>query len=504
MRSSTLTGEDTRRAARNAGVLAVTSLLSKGLLFGWQFVLARWLGDAAFGIYGTVGALAVIATVIGSFGMGLIVMRDVAQQPERAGDYLTATLFMQTVLVAVAFLVMNTAALLLGYSDAVRVFTALTGVGLIIDIYGNMASDQLLAQERMVTTSIVETVHIAARVGLVAAALWAGFGLPGLYLGGLAASALRSGVFWRALARTGVQPTFPLNWKIAMPLLRNSTPLMLAAVLVLIYQQADKLMSTAFLTEASTGYLTIAFVIIVGVIELLNGTVLIATYPLMARYYANGGEAFGFLVEKLVFFTTLVALPLCLLLSIFSSDIILLLLGEMYLPTAAVLRVLIWYALASMLVNVFARGMMVQNRQQQLLVIRGSGLALNLALNLAFLALLDLGLMGLVVASVIAEGAILTAMLLTFRQQGLEMRRLTARLLRPLAVGAIAGAVMLLTAPVHFMVGMALGGAAYAGLVVFAPVLLADEWDLLYRLVAAMPGGGFVRRWWQRDTQINW
>ncbi|MEO0563945.1 MAG: oligosaccharide flippase family protein, partial [Chloroflexota bacterium] len=54
-----------RRAARNAGALAAAGLFSKGMLFVWQFVLARWLGEAGYGIYGTVGALATIATVIG-------------------------------------------------------------------------------------------------------------------------------------------------------------------------------------------------------------------------------------------------------------------------------------------------------------------------------------------------------------------------------------------------------------------------------------------------------
>ncbi|MEL6272654.1 MAG: oligosaccharide flippase family protein, partial [Chloroflexota bacterium] len=96
MVTDSLPANDTRRAARNAGALAAANLFSKGMLFIWQFVLARWIGDAGYGVYGTVGALTIIATVIGSFGMGLIVIRDVSREPEKAGRYLTATLFMQT------------------------------------------------------------------------------------------------------------------------------------------------------------------------------------------------------------------------------------------------------------------------------------------------------------------------------------------------------------------------------------------------------------------------
>lgn len=498
------TGADTRRAARNAGALAAASLFSKGMLFVWQFVLARWLGDAGFGIYGTVGALATIATVVGSFGMGLIVVRDVSREPDKAGAYLTATLFLQTGLVIVAFLLMNAAAAGLGYSSAIRVYTAISGIGLIVDLFGNMSSDQLLAQERMVTTSIVEAVHIVLRIALVALALWAGFGLLGLYGAGILAGAARSVIFWRALARTGVRPVFPLDRDIAAALFVNSAPLAASAVLLLAYQQADKLMSTTFLDETRTGYLTAVFVIISGVIELLSTTVLVATYPLMSRYYESHREMFGFIVEKLVFFTTVVTLPICLVLSVFAPDVAVPLFGERFRPMAEVLRVLIWYALVAMAVNVFAQGMMVQNRQRWLLVIRASGLTLNLALNITLLTVFNAGLLGLAYASVTAEVFILAVMLVTFHDVGIHTGRLARHLLRPLAVGALAAAVMLLAGWAHVLAGMVAGVGVYAALVILGGVLAADDWDLVYRLVAAMPGGALVLRYWQRDVAINW
>jgi len=496
--------EDTRRAARNAGALAAANLFSKGILFFWQFALARWIGDAGYGIYGTVGALTVIATVMGSFGMGLIVIRDVSREPRKAGQYLTATLFMQTGLVIIAYIIMNAAAYLVGYNSTIQAFVALAGIGLIVDIYGNMCSDQLLAQERMITTSVVEAVHILLRIGLVALALWQGFDLLGLYITGIIASVIRSVLFWQALANTGVKPAFPLERTIATPLFLNSVPLAVSAILTLAYQQADKLMSTRFVSESSTGYLTAAFVIITGVIELLNGTILIAIYPIMSRYYADAREVFGFIIEKLVFFTLVVTLPICLVLSVFSADVTTPLFGVDFLPTADVLRVLIWYALAAMVVNVFAQGMMVQNRQSRLLYIRMTGLVINLSLNFILLTQFDLGVMGIVYASVFAEMIVLVVMLFTFRDIGIETARLTRKLLRPLLFGAIVTLIMLTAGQIHFIAGVLLGGIAYLLLLLFGSVFATDDWDLLYRLVAAMPGGSIVLRYWQRDTVIHW
>lgn len=488
---------EAQRAARNAGALAAASLFSKGMLFIWQFILARWIGEAGYGIYGTVGALATIATVMGSFGMGLIVVRDVSRQPSLAGKYLTATLYMQTLLVLGAFLVMNLAAYGIGYSAEIRVYTALSGIGLIIDIFGNMCSDQLLAKERMVTTSLIEALHIALRIGLVALALWLGWGLLGLYVLGMVAGAARSVMFGAALARAGVLPAFPLDRQIAVPLFVNSTPLAVAAILTLAYQQADKLISTRLLDESSTGYLTAAYVVIMGVIELLNSTVLIATYPMMSRYYQDGQALFGVIVEKLIFFTLILTLPIGLTLTLYAEQLTVPLFGTDFLPSANILRVLIWYALIAMLVNVFAQGMMVQNKQRRLLWVRVGGLSLNLTLNIVLITQFQLGVMGLVIASVVAEGIVLLILLGLFRQSGVDNARLVIRALRPLMLAAGVGLLMAWASRLHWGAGLALGALGYALGLLFGGVLARDDWDLLYRLVAAMPCGGFILRYWQ-------
>ena len=90
-----------KRAARNATALALSNIASKGLLFVWQLILARWLGAGDYGIYGTIGALLAIGAAFPEFGMGLIVIRDIANRPHDAGRYLTATLTLQPLFAAV-------------------------------------------------------------------------------------------------------------------------------------------------------------------------------------------------------------------------------------------------------------------------------------------------------------------------------------------------------------------------------------------------------------------
>ncbi len=250
--------ETTRRAARNVTALALSNVVSKGLLFVWQLVLARWLGAEGYGIYGTIGALLAVGAALPDFGMGLIVIRDVANRPQAAGRYLSAALVIQPVLAAVGYVVLLLAAVLLGYDTELRALLALAAVGLLVDALGNIPHNQLLAQERMVIPAIIAAGHIALLVTLAAVALAADTGLWGLYAASLAAGLVRALVYWLALRRTGTRPHFPVDRGIARGLLRDGAPIALTSFLVLAYQHADKLITTSILGTEGTGQLTAA------------------------------------------------------------------------------------------------------------------------------------------------------------------------------------------------------------------------------------------------------
>lgn len=491
---------DARRAARNAGALLVSSLVSKGALFGWQLILAPWLGATAYGIYGTIGAMLAVGASLASFSMGLIVIRDVAREPENAGKYWSAALFIQTIFALVAYVAVN--AFAISYSEAIRAFTAIATINLLIDVWGNMGYDLLIAREQMLKTSIVEVVHIMFRIGFAAVAISLGYGLFGVYGAAIITGIGRVFFLWWFNWRDGIRPQFPMDRAIAKLLLINSAPLALSAFLSLAYQHADKLMTTGFIGETNTGYLTAAFVINFGVIEMMNTTVLVATYPLMSRYYKNDDSdaTFGFMVEKMSFFMFLLSLPLALILSIFSVQITVPLFGEDFFPTAGILSILIWYTAVTMVGNVFAQGMLVQNRQRVLVAIRVAGLAINIMLNAYFL-LRFRDPRGAAAASVIAELVVVGLLIWQFRAVGWSWSRVLPGVLRLAVLGVLTAAIMLLLTQLHFLIGMIGGGLFFAaGVVVF--ILKTDDWDLFYRLLTAMPGGHILRRFWQRDIPV--
>lgn len=498
-----LTGAEARRAARNAAALAVARIVSSGALFLWQLLLGRVLGDTQFGIYSTVGALIGIGAAFTAFGMSLIVIRDVARAPSKAGHYLSSTLFLQTLLAALAYAGLNGAALLLGYGAEIRALVGIAAISLFVDALGTMAYDQLLAQERMASASVVEVGHLLLRIAAALAVLAAGYGLIGVYVVTILMGAGRASALWVMLARTGVRPAFPLDRSLARDLLINSAPLALSAFINMAYTQVDKLMSTSVLTAADTGHFNAAFVIVVGVVELLSTTVIVALYPMMSRAYTPDGDnrTFYFIIEKVAFFTLLLGVAVGLVLSLYAAEVTVPLFGADFRPAADVLRALIWYAALTMIVNVYAQGMMVQNRQRRYVALRTGGFVVKLTANLVLLP--RVGVIGAALASVLAEMFVL---LIAARQFPPESGWSAAarRLVKVAAAALIAGAIMVLLSGVHAVLGIAGGLAAYVAVLLLIGVLAADDWDLLYRLAAAMPGGRLILRYWKREVTINW
>jgi O-antigen/teichoic acid export membrane protein len=486
-----------KRAARNATALALSNVVSKGLLFVWQLVLARWLGAEGYGIYGTIGAMMSIGAAIPEFGMGLIVIRDVANRPRDAGRYLSASLVLQPLFAAAGYVVLMVAAFLFGYDARLRALLAFAAVNLLVDALGTMCHNQLLAIERMVIPAVIAAGHAAVLMTLAGIALAAGGGLWGLYVATLIAGLLRAGVYWVALLRAGTRPAFPVDRAVARLLVINGLPIAVTSFLALAYQHADKLITTALIGAEGTGQLTAGFVVVFGVIELLSTTVLVAVFPLMSRVYSSGlRDMFEFMLEKLAFFNLTLSLPIGIFTSLLAVPLSAWVFGAGYTRTAGVLQVLIWYTVVTMAGNVFSKALLVQNRQTRLMVIRVSGLVLNVALLVVLLPRMNV--QGAAVATLIAESVILVAIVRSFTFP-MDWWARTANHLWRLALAALALAgIVLALRGVHPLLAAVIGLPVYAGLVLVSGAFAKDDWDLIYRLATAMPGGAVIGRYWKR------
>ncbi|MCA9910009.1 MAG: polysaccharide biosynthesis C-terminal domain-containing protein, partial [Anaerolineae bacterium] len=116
--------------------------------------------------------------------------------------------------------------------------------------------------------------------------------------------------------------------------------------------------------------------------------------------------------------------------------------GADFLPTADILRVLVWYGLLAMVSNVFAQALLVQNQQRITLGVRAAGLTLNLGLLLFLLP--RFGVRGAPLATASAEALVLLALVWLFWRldRGAAPVIRAGQIARLLIAGGLAAAAM--------------------------------------------------------------
>ncbi len=473
-----------QRTAQNATALAVSTILARGIQFAWVILLGRLISVADYGTWGTIGAMITTAASIPEFGMGLIVLRDVAQRPRDAGRYLGVTLVVQPVLAVIAYLSLIGLALLLPGDTPTRLLIALAALSLIVDTLGNMCYNQLLAAEQMVVTSAISILHILLQIVFAFAALASGGGLPGLYLATLLAGLMRVAMFWVATLRLHIRPIWPLDRTIARGLFHDGLPLAVNSFLNLAYQHINKIIVFALLSSQDAGYLTAAFIIVFGVVDLLNSTIVIALYPAMSRLAHSQPEEARKVADRLAFLTLVITVPLGIGIWQLSSKLAALLFPGFY-ETAKVLEVLIWHAVLMMVGNFYAQLLIVQKRQNRVLVIQVIALVLNIVLNLLLLPVL--GVQGAGVALLVAQAVILALYLVEHRPDPATLQSMGERTIRVTVAGLAMAAGMAALRDANLFIAAALGTAIYGVLALWLRLLLPDDWAMLRTVALALP-----------------
>jgi O-antigen/teichoic acid export membrane protein len=80
------------RILHNTGMLAISGLLVRGMGMVMMVILARSLGAEGYGTYQRAESFVYMFSILGSFGLDMILTREVARRGARAPEYLTGVL----------------------------------------------------------------------------------------------------------------------------------------------------------------------------------------------------------------------------------------------------------------------------------------------------------------------------------------------------------------------------------------------------------------------------
>ena len=500
--------------AKNSAVQMGMSLLSRSIDFAFAMLRLRVLSPTGEGSYAFAISFYGIFEIITRYGLGTLVMRDVAVDRTRARKYLVNTVALRVGLWLATLPVMALVCwfywAVLGKLDiATAQAIALFAAALLFANVSDAISAIFNAFEKMEYPAGISTAIAVAKVALGALVLlppleW---GFVGLALVSLVMNVVQMVWLYVVLRRKILVPepgsggageqrsrgaalnlNLNLNLNLQRYMLRESGPLMLNNLLATVFWRISQWVLYGASSAAALGIFSAGVKYLDG-LNIIPAYFTLAIFPLMSRYAASGSESLLKGYRLAVQLLYIVALPIAVFVSFAATPLIRLLGGPAYLPGGATaLAIMIWSIPIGFINSVTQYVLIAVNQQRFLTKAFLIGVAFTAAANLLLVP--KYGYLAAAFIQIPAELALFIPFYWAVRRHVAPMpwRKMLGG--PSLAAGVNAAVVWLLgRAGAPLLLALAAGFGAYIGVLLLLRTFNGDDFAVIRARLPRWLGG---------------
>lgn len=337
------------RLIKNTGFVFISGIAGK--LFSFFFIVyaARVLGPADFGLYAFTGTVALLFSAFGNFGIVPMAIREISRDKTKVGALFSHILSLRVGIVLLLYPVLLLVINILGYSSDVKYLVSVAGLSCVFSAFSSSFRILYVAFERFKTPSLIAIlVSFFSTISHIII-LYYGYGLKGIiwvsFFGNLM-GAIISGIWVR---RKFFKYKFAFDLSVCKDLLLQSTPF----AVLFFFQQVTNNINILLLSrlpgplpgETAMGYYNPPSSVCRNVL-LFPESFRQAALPAVSSNAENPGIIKNIIANSTKSLVALVVFPLILATTFFPEEIISLVFGKEYLPSAPALTILGWaYAL---------------------------------------------------------------------------------------------------------------------------------------------------------------
>ncbi len=434
-------------------------------------VLARHLGDDAYGRYTTLIAFSALVSVVADLGVSPLYTREAARHPGQLPEYLATLLSGKLLLAAAASVMLAVALAATGLGGLAAPGAAL----LVMTTYATLLRNTFYALGRLQFEAVAILAEIAIQAGLILAGARTAAGV-GYFVWAYAASygftcayCLVVIAVWRmGRLRLGFDPALFRTW------LRLALPFALGAFLTNLYFRADVPILQHFRPFQEVGWYQFAYKPFES-LQFVPLAVQATVYPLLGVYHRDASPRLGVAYAR--FFKILVVLgwPLTVGTFALAGPV-----GQVFrlfpqsVPSLRILALAIVFLFAN---SAFTAMLFAIDRQDLFAWATGIAVVVNIGLNLV--AIPRYGYLGASAITVVTEAAFSVAgWFFVARVERLAWLRLSWRIA---LAGLVMGAVLYPLAGMPLYVSVPAGTAAYVAALWLLRAIRREEMDLVLR-----------------------
>lgn len=459
---------------RNAAYMTAGSVAQKVISFAYFALIARYLGPSDTGKYFLALSLATIFVVFVDLGFTTAFIKEAAKDRQRLLRLLDTVLSAKVFFAVVAYVALNAATWLLGYSAELRLLVAVSGITMLFDslhltLYGALRSLGDLKYEAFsVPASQIATLAFGSFF------LFFHFPLIYLIMAFTIPSAMNAVFAGAVLAKKyGIRPAMRFESGSFRALFALAWPFTIAAILARLYSYADTIILSKLAGDAVVGWYSIAHKVTFA-FQFIPLSLTAALYPTVSEYFEKHSGDVARVFEQSVKYLLLLSFPIAIGIALLAKPIVIAIWPEF---TSAILplQILIVGLIFSFLSFPIGAMLNAGNRQATQTTIVGCVLALNVLLNLALVP--SYGAVGSAISALLGN-VFLTMAGYAFIPAIAKISH-TRLLLSFCKIGAAAGGmgwlVWYLAPRVHFIVAIFAGAALYGFLVFITRIVTWDD-----------------------------
>ena len=455
------------RVARNTLAQVAARALEGGTNFAVTILLARKLGVGSLGAFAFLITYASIFIFLGTFGLNLLMARDVARRRHEARRYLSNALGMSLALAAVTFALEVGIILLVSDEPLVRKGVYLAAAFAVFHSWELLFVGAFYALERMELEAIGIFIEKALLLTAVFVLVLTGAGVIAV-LAAFAAAKVLLVIFYLVLATRLVGfPRPAADFRLWRSLAAQAWSFSVNLLVTSIYFQIYIVLLGMLASDQAAGYFRAGSILALS-LPMFAAGLNNALLPLMARAHPDRRDSFMFGLERSFAALALVGMPIAVGLIVLAPPMVRLLYGARFGPAVIVFQLLAVTVPLKFIANTLGTGLTAADRQPQRAYAAAIGAALNVILNVGLiLAFMRAGpAIGASLAAIITDVVILALTDVYLRRAGyrvhvlgLSARPALAAAIMGLALWWIRGMSLSLTLPVGIAVYC---GAAYA------------------------------------------
>jgi len=388
-----------RKYLANTSWLFFERILRITISFFVSIFVVRYLGPKDFGLYSYVLSFSWLFASFSSLGLETISTRETVKHPEKRDEINGTVFFLRLaggivafVLIAVVLTITReeiyTSILILIFS-ASFIFQAFTSIEYYFRGIVKAKYNAYALSASVIISSSLKVVFILLKAPLIYFVIASSFEFVVLAVGLI--------IVYR------YNKLSILNWKyskkLATSLLKDSWPLALSGVVVMVYMRIDQVMIKNMMSEEAVGFYSAA-VRICEAWYFIPVTLCNAIFPAIVNAKSVSLEIYNSRMQKLYDILTWLAIGIAIPVTIFSSQIIQICFGEAFAPASPVLTIYIWAGIAVFL-GVASSQYLINENLTKLSFLRAFiGMVLNVILN--FILIPTYGIIGSAIATLIS------------------------------------------------------------------------------------------------------